>query len=157
MGQLITQVAGRAGRGKDIGEVAIQTYNSSHPTLQALVNDGYGPFARELLKERKMGNLPPYSFMALAKAEAATRALPENFLNAVREKLAGKVNGLQLIGPLPSPMEKRGGLFRFQLLIEAEKRSVLQLGLHHLMTAMEKHESNRKIRWAVDVDPVDFT
>ncbi len=157
MGQLITQVAGRAGRGKDIGEVTIQTYNSSHPTLRALVNDGYGPFARELLKERKMGNLPPYSFMALAKAESANRALAENFLYAVKEKLAGKVNGLHLIGPLPSPMEKRGGLFRFQLLIEAEKRSVLQLGLHHLMTAMEKHESNRKIRWAVDVDPVDFT
>jgi len=156
MGQLITQVAGRAGRGKTPGEVVIQTYNSTHPTLQALIGEGYGPFARKLLEERKLGNLPPFSYMALARAEAANRSLPERFLQSAKDIISSTHGKLRILGPLPSPMEKRGGLFRFQLLLEADKRSILQQGLHRLMSAMEEHPDQRKVRWSVDVDPVDF-
>jgi primosomal protein N' (replication factor Y) len=54
-------------------------------------------------------------------------------------------------------MEKRASMFRMQMIIEADKRSWVQLFLHALITRMEEHPDNRKVRWSVDVDPLDFT
>jgi len=157
MGQLLTQVAGRAGRGSLVGEVIIQTYNSTHPTLQALVQDGYNTFARRLLEERKQGRLPPFAYMALIRAEANNRALPERFLNAIRTAASQYTAGASVIGPMPAPMEKRSGMFRFQLLLDARHRPALQQVLATLMPILESHGDSRKLRWSVDVDPVDFT
>jgi primosomal protein N' (replication factor Y) len=157
MGQLMTQVAGRAGRGTSPGEVVIQTYNSTHPTLQSLVGEGYVPFAMKLLEERRLGNLPPFSFMVLIRAEAANRTLPEKFLATLCNKIQNTKKDLTLIGPIPSPMEKRGGLFRFQVIIESSRRSELQQLLTALIPIIDSHPDSRKIRWAVDVDPIDFT
>jgi primosomal protein N' (replication factor Y) (superfamily II helicase) len=156
MGQLMTQVAGRAGRGTAPGEVVIQTYNSSHPTMQSLVGEGYVPFAMKLLEERRLGNLPPFTYMALIRAEAVNRLLPEKFLKTIGNEIQPK-KGLLIIGPIPSPMEKKGGLFRFQVIIEATRRSELQQLLIALMPIIENHQDSRKVRWSVDVDPVDFT
>jgi len=58
---------------------------------------------------------------------------------------------------MPSPMEKRGGLFRLQLLVEADKRAVVQHCVATLIKTMEVHPHARKVRWSVDIDPVDFT
>lgn len=157
MGQLLTQVAGRAGRGDKPGEVVIQTYNSTHPTLQSLVTAGYCPFARQLLDERRLGKLPPFTYMALVRAEAATRALPAQFLADIRQVAEASPSGATLLGPMPSPMEKRGGLFRLQLLVEADKRAAVQHCAATLIRAMEAHPDARKVRWSVDIDPVDFT
>lgn len=157
MGQLLTQVAGRAGRGETPGEVVIQTYNSTHPTLQALVRHGYGPFARKLLEERELGKLPPFSYMALIRAEATQQSLPFSFLQEVTNAVQANNPDLSLIGPMPSPMEKRAGMFRMQLIIEADKRSAIQMYLSMLIPLMENHPEKRKVRWSVDVDPLDFT
>jgi primosomal protein N' (replication factor Y) len=157
MGQLMTQVAGRAGRGTSPGEVVIQTYNSTHPTLQSLVGEGYVPFAMKLLEERRLGNLPPFSFMVLIRAEAANRNLPEKFLATICNEIKTSQKDLTLIGPIPSPMEKRGGLFRFQVIIESSRRSELQQLMTALIPIIDNHPDSRKIRWAVDVDPIDFT
>ncbi|MFT5320728.1 MAG: primosomal protein N' (replication factor Y) [Pseudohongiellaceae bacterium] len=157
MGQLLIQVAGRAGRGETQGEVVIQTYNSTHPTLQALIRHGYGPFARKLLEERQLGRLPPFSYMALIRAEASSQPLPFNFLQDVINAVQHTFPDLSIIGPMPSPMEKRAGLFRMQLIIEADKRSTIQKYLSLLIPLMENHPEKRKVRWSVDVDPLDFT
>ena len=157
MGQLLTQVAGRAGRGVSQGEVVIQTYNSTHPTLLSLIRQGYGPFARTLLEERKLGQLPPFSFMALVRAEASNQSLPVKFLQDVVNAVTVGVTNLFVIGPMPSPMEKRAGLFRMQIIIQADKRSSVQQYLAMLLPIIESHSHNRKVRWSVDVDPIDFT
>ena len=157
MGQLLTQVAGRAGRGSINGEVVIQTYNSTHPTLLALVREGYGTFARKLLDERKLGNLPPFTYMAVVKAEASARKLPEKFLADIKSAVGGAQPGVTVLGPMPAPMEKRGGMYRMQLIVEARKRSAIQQHLAGLIQVMENHADTRKVRWSVDVDPVDFT
>ncbi len=156
MGQLLTQVAGRAGRGEAGGEVVIQTYNSTHPTLQSLVNDGYGPFARKLLKERRLGKLPPFTYMAVIRAEASKRQVPEKFLGDIRQATGNPTKGLNILGPMPAAMEKRGGLFRMLMIVEASKRSAVQHYLAHAIGLMEKHPQSRKVRWSVDVDPLDF-
>jgi len=157
MGQLLTQVSGRAGRGKTSGEVVIQTYNSTHPTLQSLVGEGYAPFARKLLEERKLGNLPPFSYMALIRAEASNQNLPIKFLSEIVDGIQSAFANIVVIGPMPSPMEKRASMFRMQMIVEADKRSSVQLFLNALITKMEEHPDNRKVRWSVDVDPIDFT
>ena len=156
-GQLLTQVAGRAGRGSSSGEVVIQTYNSTHPTLQALVHEGYNRFARKLLEERRQGRLPPFTFMALLRAEAGNRMLPEKFLGDMKKLAQANGAGLRIIGPMPAFMEKRAGQFRFQLILEAGNRPALQQRLAQLVSGMEAHPDTRKLRWSVDVDPLDFT
>jgi len=157
MGQLLTQVSGRAGRGETSGEVVIQTYNSTHPTLLSLVGEGYAPFARKLLEERKLGKLPPFSYMALIRAEASNQQLPIKFLSEIVNDIQAGFSNVTVIGPMPSPMEKRASMFRMQMIIEADKRSWVQLFLLALITRMEEHPDNRKVRWSVDVDPLDFT
>ncbi len=173
--QLLMQVAGRAGRAGQPGEVVIQTRHANHETLQALVQSGYGSFARSILAERQAAGMPPYSHLALIRAEATDFRSPEQFLALVRqcaeqlceekwraEKLSRTVDRavdrteVTLIGPLPAPMEKRAGKFRAQLLLQSTQRSVLQNLLSQLCPALEGMKESRSVRWSVDVDPQDM-
>jgi len=101
--------------------------------------------------------LPPFSYMALLRAEAVTAAQPMEFLKQAKmlaEDLA--VTGTELWGPLPSPMEKRAGRFRAQLFIQSGKRAALHKLLHPWVLALEQSKLGRKVRWSVDVDPLDI-
>lgn len=158
MGQLLTQVAGRAGRGSKPGEVLIQTHHCNHPTLTTLVEDGYSIFARKLLQEREQVQLPPYSYLILFRAEANQRKLPEQFLAKVRlfcEKY--KSSEISVLGPMPAPMEKRAGRFRCQLLLQSAKRSDLHNLSRQVVHTIEQLSESRHVRWSIDVDPLDFT
>ncbi|MBA4503326.1 primosomal protein N' [Marinobacterium marinum] len=156
--QLILQVAGRAGRADLPGEVLLQTFNADHPMLNTLVHTGYDAFAREELGLRRGGHLPPFAHHALIRAEAGQPALAENFLLSLRE-LADQQQllpaGVQSIGPFPSLMEKRAGLFRAQLLLQSRQRSPLHQALAVLTGLMQAHPESRRVRWTLDVDPVD--
>jgi len=158
MGQLLIQVAGRSGRGKDAGEVLIQTHNITHPTLRSLIKDGYKKFSRTLLEQRSIANLPPFSYQALIRAEASKVSLPMSFLqevkNATKQKLT---NTTFALGPFPAPMEKRAGRFRFQLLLQSSSRAELHTLLKQLVPVYEALPQSRKIRWSIDVDPLDFS
>ncbi|MDT8397555.1 MAG: primosomal protein N' [Pseudomonadales bacterium] len=157
MGQLLTQVAGRSGRGDSPGQVLIQTHHSTHPGLNMLINEGYGSFARQLLEERRRAQLPPFSHLVLFRAEAANRATPQAFLHALHQQAEtlGRAR-LEILGPMPAPMEKRAGRFRYQLFIKAQTRSRLHQLLRPLVSSMDQHPLARKVRWSVDVDPVDL-
>jgi len=158
MGQLLIQVAGRSGRGKDNGEVLIQTHNSTHPTLRSLINDGYKNFSRTLLEQRNMTNLPPYSYQALIRAEASNASLPMSFLQNVKDTSKQKLtNTTFTLGPFPAPMEKRAGRFRFQLLFQSSNRAELHTLLNHLIPVYESLPQSRKVRWSIDIDPLDFS
>lgn len=158
MGQLLIQVAGRSGRGENAGEVLIQTHNSTHPTLRSLINDGYKKFSRTLLEQRDITNLPPFSYQVLIRAEASNASLPMSFLQDVKN-LTKKMltNTTFALGPLPAPMEKRAGRFRFQLLLQSSSRAELHTLLNHLVPAYEALPQSRKVRWSIDVDPLDFS
>jgi primosomal protein N' (replication factor Y) len=157
MAQLITQVAGRAGRADKPGEVLIQTHHPEHPLLQTLINRGYGEFAKQALAERQAALLPPYSFLALLRAEAVDAQQPYDFLNEAKQ-LAQQFNasGVLLSGPVAAPMEKRAGRFRAQLLLQASKRSELHRLLHPWVKQLEDCKSGRKVRWSLDVDPIEM-
>lgn len=157
MGQLIVQVAGRAGRESRAGTVLIQTRNPDNPMLQTLVKEGYEPFANVAMDDRKMAELPPFSFMALVRAEAVDAREAHAFLLQVAESLElHKTGTLDVMGPAPAPMERLGGRFRAQLLLQSNKRSTLNDSLFRLSTGIDQLPGARKCRWSIDVDPVDL-
>lgn len=157
MGQLILQVAGRAGREKSAGTVLIQTRNPDSPMLQTLIVDGYAPFAQIAMAERKLAELPPYTFMALVRAEAATAGEPHQFLLDVAASLKSySAKQLDILGPAPAPMERLGGRFRAQLLLQSDLRSTLNDSLSRLSQVIDGLPGARRCRWSIDVDPVDL-
>lgn len=159
MSQTIVQVAGRAGRAERPGEVVIQSQHSAHPHVQALVTGSYADIAEQLLDERAAANMPPFSYLCLIRSEARSMAEALGFLEKVAaeakqiQPLASKV---ELLGPMPSPMEKRGGRYRGQLLIKAGNRNELQQLLGPLSMAIEAMKQPAMLRWHLDVDPLDL-
>ncbi len=154
MAQMILQVAGRAGRAERPGEVVIQTHHPEHPLLRLLIEDGYGAFAAAALVERRQAELPPYSFLALLRAEAPATAVPQAFLEEAR-RLAESVGhgGVMVLGPVPAPMERRAGRYRAQLLLQAAGRTALHRLLERWLPLLEESKTGRKVRWSLDVDP----
>jgi len=155
LAQLVVQVAGRAGRGSMPGEVLLQTHAPGHPLLGLLVRRGYGAFAQAALLEREQSAWPPYSFLALLRAEAKDKQRSQFFLNQAKQLLPAG-GELSLFGPLPAPMEKRAGMWRGQLLIQAQKRNELQVILDNWVVKISQLPSARSVRWSLDVDPMDL-
>ncbi len=157
MAQQILQVAGRAGRAERPGTVLIQTHQPEHPLLQTLILHGYPAFAEAALAERADASLPPYSHLALLRAEGPGPDAPRAFLSAayaLAESLGS--HGVMLLGPVPAPMERRAGRHRAQLLLQAQSRAALQRLLSAWAPALEGLKEGRKVRWSLDVDPVEM-
>jgi primosomal protein N' (replication factor Y) len=157
LAQMIVQVSGRAGREEKPGKVIMQTRQPEHPLLTTLISQGYSYFAKTALAERKQASLPPFSYQALLRAQAGNAALPQLFLNAVAElALAQAQPHLQVLGPVSAPMARRAGLYRFQLLFQCTRRQELHTLLDTLMPKIDTLKQAKKVRWSLDVDPVDL-
>lgn len=159
MAQLITQVAGRAGRGSGRpGEVLIQTRNGDHKTLRHIIQSTYSDFARHILTERRAAGMPPYAHLCLIRAESRDRNAALSFLRRARHGIEAVSHELQvhLTGPLPAPMEKRQSRYRMHLLLRSRNRSRLQAMLASLAPKLEELTAPRGLRWHIDVDPVDL-
>ena len=157
MGQLIVQVAGRAGREARRGTVLIQTRNPDNERLTTLVNQGYPAFAAALLEERRDAALPPFAFVALVRSEAGEAAGGLAFLDAVAARLASDPRGtLHVMGPAPAPMERLGGRYRAQLFLQSDSRATLNDRLLELTRHIDQLDGARRVRWSIDVDPVDL-
>nr|WP_306470189.1 primosomal protein N' [Pseudomonas sp. efr-133-TYG-103a] len=161
MAQLIVQVAGRAGRAEEPGKVIIQTHLAEHPLLIQLTEQGYFAFAEQALSERRAAGLPPFSHLALLRAEAHKPGQAEGFLDEAcseAEHLLKEMalGGIELLGPVPAPMERRAGRYRAQLLVQANARAPLHKLLATWLLALESMPSGRQVRWSLDVDPVDL-
>jgi len=154
MAQLLTQVAGRAGRASKKGHVAIQTYHPEHPLLQDLVNNGYQHFAKFALTERKIAKLPPYSHQALFRAEASYPSYPEKFL---RFMASHYLVDCEVAGPIPASMAKKAGKYRYHLILQSSNRQALHQACAYLLQCAEQHEYCTKVRWSLDIDPTDFS
>ncbi len=157
LAQQVIQVAGRSGRAERAGEVFIQTHHPDHPLLQQLVAAGYPAFADAALSERQAAGLPPFSNLALLRAEATDARAPELFLREARDSAEPRLSkGLEFWGPVPSPMERRAGRFRAQLLLVAPERKQLHRLLAAWVPRLSELKSARKVRWSLDVDPIDL-
>ena len=158
LAQLIIQVAGRAGRGNKLGKVVLQTRQPEHPLLVSLIRQGYQQFAKNALNERKVASLPPYSYQALLRVNAADEITPQDFFNALKP-LTEKYNQMErilVLGAVAAPMAKREGLYRFQLLFQSDNRMILHDFLTQLISDINQLKEARKVQWSLDVDPIDL-
>ncbi len=157
LAQMIVQVSGRAGRAEKPGRVIMQTRQPEHPLLTALIAQGYNSFAQTALAERKEASLPPFSYQALLRVEAADAEMPKLFLQAVVDLAKAHSQGhTDILGPVAAPMARRAGLYRYQLLFQSGRRPELHVLLDVLMPLIEKLKLAKKVRWSLDVDPVDL-
>ena len=156
LAQLVTQLAGRAGRASKPGEMWLQTHNPQHPLLQDLVHNGYGHFARHALMERKAAGLPPYISQFVIRAEATDSALAYRFLQESKAIFLQQ-HAVEMNGPFPCLIEKRQGRFRFMLVCSHEKRAPLHSALRLALPFLQALPQATKVRWSVDIDPTDFS
>ncbi len=156
MAQLLTQVAGRAGRAELPGSVLLQTHYPDHPALLAMLSTSYAEQARELLKRRHETGMPPAGQLVVLRTDCPNAEYGEQFLQKLRERSAPHLpGGARLIGPLPSPMQRRAGKYRCQLLLCAPNRRAAQTAASVLVANAEELPSRHGLKWSIDIDPQD--
>jgi primosomal protein N' (replication factor Y) len=156
MGQLILQVAGRAGRASKAGTVIIQTRHPDHPLLLQLLRESYFYFANTLLKDRQLAELPPFAYFALFRAEAHAQDQATQFLQQIKNLVDNSDCAVPIWGPIAAPMPRKAGRYRVQLLMQARERPLLQRCLKRILPDIEKLPGKQTIRWSLDVDPLDM-
>ncbi len=158
LAQSLVQVAGRAGRADLRGEVLLQTYHPEHPLLQALLERGYNAFANNALEERQQTCLPPHTYLALLRVEAKQEAALNHFLQQAYAQAEAQIaqqglENVEILGPIPAPLERRANFYRAQLLCQAHQRSHLQALLQHWVIDLNTLSTAKGLRWSLDVDP----
>jgi len=159
---LLMQAAGRAGRDAAQGgasEMWIQTWHPRHQLFAALATHDFAAFARTQLAERQSAGLPPYSSLALLRAEAKSADAAMAFLRAAAERAStlAEAAPVMVYPPVPPPVSRVAGVERLQMLVESRSRAALQRFLAAWLpqlTPLAKEKAHRVLRWAVDVDPL---
>jgi primosomal protein N' (replication factor Y) len=154
-GQLLIQVAGRAGRAERPGEVLVQTLHPGHPWLERLVHDGYRAFIDPLLDERQLHGLPPYAHLAVLRLESPRQESAERQLARMRRELLAAHPRVDIVGPVPAPLARRAGRFRMQLMLKHPQRAPLHAALDQACEILDARRPAPDERWHVDVDPVE--
>ena len=155
LAQQLIQVAGRAGRAERPGEVWLQTHHPDNALLHTLVNGGYHAFAEAELVQREAAGFPPFAHLALLRAEAKHVEQANEFLTSLRQAIATD-SPVERYGPMPAPMPRRAGYQRTQLLLSSPQRRELHGLLDGLMPQVYPLPQARRVRWSLDVDPVDL-
>lgn len=161
LAQLFIQVSGRAGRASKVGEVLLQTHHPEHPLIQSLLHQGYRSVSRELLQERQLTQLPPFSSLALLRAEANSSDLVEQFLRQVNDIFRAhplySAQTTPVLGPIPAPISKRSGRYRWQLLLQTPNRTLIKQILTTAKASIQLLPLAKKIKWSLDIDPQDMS
>jgi primosomal protein N' (replication factor Y) len=156
LAQTLVQVAGRAGRADLPGSVVIQTHYPEHPLLACLLAHGYAAFAELALEERRTSDWPPFAHLAVWRAESIERTRAFAFLEQVRTAAGGGNSDVRVLGPAPSPMERREDRYRAQLLFQSKQRAALHELLRGTLAVVRRAREARGVRWSVDVDPIEL-
>jgi primosomal protein N' (replication factor Y) len=152
----LMQVAGRAGRADKAGQVIIQTQFPDHVLFNALRSQDYVSYANAMLQEREQMLFPPYVYMALLRAEANDYRLVQQFLNYAFEFARGLSKEVVTYDPIRPQMERLKGMERGHVLMQASNRNGLQKLLKKLVSQLRGKTIATKVRWSIDVDPLEF-
>jgi primosomal protein N' (replication factor Y) (superfamily II helicase) len=151
---VLTQVAGRAGRRQEPGEVLVQTQYPAHPLFRALARNDFEGFAESQLAERISAGFPPAVYEAALRAEAKGLATAMDFLKRAAT-LVEPGPQVRVFDPVPHVITRRAGLERAQLLVQSHSRMALQDFLS-AWSALLFEAAPREVRWHLDVDPIEF-
>ena len=156
MAQMLTQVGGRAGRADFAGQVILHTHYPDHPALLAILQKPYADHAREILAVRQTSGMPPAGKLLMLRTDSTSIDAGEQFLQALRKQAEPRLPpDTRLIGPLPSPMQRRAGKFRSQMLVTAQNRKSAQAVAALLVAIAETLPRGRGMKWSIDIDPQD--
>ena len=122
---LITQVAGRAGRGKDPGQVVVQTYVPEHYVLKHSRHHDYKAFYKTEIKIRKEHELPPFVHLGRIVVRSKDESMAEKVILRLYDYIAEKIPKENLLGPAPCPIARVRGYFRWNILVKEKNRSIM--------------------------------
>jgi primosomal protein N' (replication factor Y) len=155
--QLVTQVAGRTGRGDRGGRVLIQTYSPDHPAIQAAARHDYAMFASQELPIRETLSYPPFSSMIRVVVRGPIEQVASDFAASLADGISANLADCQattrVLGPAPAPLNKLRGKFRFHIQIQAPETGVLREAVRR---ATAKTNVPEGVFWIADVDPLDM-
>ncbi len=157
--QLLTQVAGRAGRGEVLGEVVIQTFNPDHYSILRAKDHDFIGFYHEEIQFRRALEYPPFSrfinFRLIGTSEKKTKLMAEE-MGRIGESLLkrGYQKGVEVLGPSAAPFAKMKGKFRWQMLAKGKNSQWLHQFAQTLAIRLEEKTKMRGVRLDIDVDPV---
>src|SRR4051812_19643102 len=151
---VLSQVAGRAGRREQPGQVLVQTRYPGHPLFASLAVHDFAGFAESQLAERRSAGFPPYVFEAVLRAEAPQLADAMAFLREVRG-LQPAPESVLVFDPVPHTLTRRSGFERAQVVMQSSSRNALQ-GYLAALGAQLYETAPRGVRWHLDVDPIEF-
>ncbi len=157
--QLLTQVAGRAGRGEALGEVVIQTFNPDHSSIRMAKDHDFDRFYREEIGFRRALEYPPFSrlinFRLTGNHEKRTSLAAEEMEKIGQSLLKrGVGKGIELLGPSAAPFLRLKGKYRLQMLAKGVNSRLLHQFAEALLAQMEERIKGRGVHLEVDVDPV---
>lgn len=155
LAQQLIQVSGRSGRGEVKGEVILQTSYPDNENLSCLINHGYEEWMKQLLKTRKNLSLPPYKNWGVIQAKSKKYEDAENFLYNIK-KILNKDSNVEIYGPMPSIMQKKANLFNLNLIVQAENKKKLNYIFSDCIPLIKNIPYSNKIRWSIDIDPIDY-
>jgi len=154
---LVTQVAGRTGRGEKGGRVLVQTFSPDHPAIRAAVRHDYNAFAAGELPIREMLSYPPFSRMirlvVRGPAEKPTQQFAAQVAERLRDALSRHEANARLLGPAPCPFSKLRGKYRFHIQVQGPQADKLRASVRDATADLKTPED---IQWIVDVDPLDM-
>jgi primosomal protein N' (replication factor Y) len=155
--QLVTQVAGRTGRGPKGGRVLVQTFSPDHPAIQAAVRHDYAAFAAGELPMRQMLRYPPFASMVRLVIRGPSQPITAEFANYIAEQLNTALEqrkaDARVLGPAPCPFARLKGKYRFQLQVQGPAGDQLRAAVAQATAGLEPPED---VQWIVDVDPVEM-
>jgi primosomal protein N' (replication factor Y) len=155
--QLVTQVAGRTGRGPRGGHVLVQTLSPDAPAIQAALKHDYAAFAANELPHREALGYPPFGSLVRmvirGQAERAAQAFAEALAKRLRSVPPGGEIALRILGPAPAPMSKLRGNYRFQIQLQAAEGGALRAVVERATAGLKPPDD---VGWIVDVDPLDM-
>lgn len=157
--QIITQVAGRAGRGEKKGKVVIQTYTPNSLSLQYAIENNYNNLYNEEIKVRKIMNYPPFSTIFLINSISKDERKLKGFMNKVGEslrKLLDSRENIQILGPVPCIITKLKDNYRWQIIIKGNLDNKLKLKIKDILYELNKSVYN-EIRISMDINPNNMT
>jgi primosomal protein N' (replication factor Y) len=152
--QLLTQVAGRAGRGERPGRVLIQTYAPHHYSVRAARDQDYSRFIRREMELRHELMYPPFARIALVRIEGAESAMVSDDATRIAALLADSANAesMRVLGPAPAPIERINQRYRWQVLVKARERRQLRAALADVAA----YAARDGVRVCIDIDPLNM-
>jgi primosomal protein N' (replication factor Y) len=149
--QLLTQVAGRAGRGERPGSVLVQVYESEHYAVRAAADHDFEAFVHQELQTRRELSYPPFAHLALLRSEgqdeSATQRAANDLAARLRERARQESRPVSVLGPAPAPLSRLRGMWRFQILLKGNSRSDVRA------VVKAAGRPGRDVRQILDIDP----